>query len=211
MTNTFRDWLDRLRILATAAVGVGCTVVHSRLLPWCLEMQSAVRRRVLSNVTPRMATTAVLAGALGHAALSFILWDEGHAPSSTWLPAEHHYLVQAALAGPLYLAQWHLLSRVVASVLQTSRHNVLPVCGWVLGNCTLGLLVVPDTILYWRGGFSALRWGAPFVLVLLFFGTWFWLSVRLRRVEPSPSTRRVALAALAGLIAQAILGALIIR
>ncbi len=166
---------------------------------------------MLSGVTQRMARTAILSGALGHAGLSFWLWLDGHAPSRTWLPASWHYLVQALVVVPLYFLQWHVLSRVAARTLRAERSALHATCGWVLGCCTLGLLVAPDTVLYWRGGFEALRRGAPFVLTLLFVGSWFWLSVRLVKLRLGRSWLRTITAALLGLAAQAVVAAIMVR
>lgn len=166
---------------------------------------------MMPTVTLRMARTALFCGALAHGALSLLLWSHGLQPSATWLPAAWHYLVQAVLAVPVYWLQWHVLSRVVAKLLVANRHRVYPMCGWVLGNCTLGLLVVPDSVLYFYGGAEALRWGAPWVLSTLFLGSWFWLSLRLRRAFAKAPTPRIVVAALLGLVAQALVGAVILR
>lgn len=135
-----------------------------------------------------------------------VLQVAGHAPSFTVLPVPKaaYYGVQASLLPGLLVVGWLCLSWVAhlgmpGPWLRTARALALPYAGSILW-----LFVLPDIVGYIAFGFEGLgrvlRWTGP----LLVFGAWLSSLGALRAVH-AVSRLRAGLAALAGLVAQAVL------
>jgi hypothetical protein len=149
--------------------------------------------------------------------LSWLLASRGHAPSRIWLPIapDRYYLAQALFVLPLLWLQWRLCVRVSHGIARRlggtgtlkAAANAL---GVALAGPLIALLLLPDLLAFLLFGFSALgpliRVSAP-VAALATLGL---ATAALQRSHGLPRVKAL-LAASAGVLAQSLLGAGLLR
>jgi hypothetical protein len=156
-----------------------------------------------------------LAAGAGHALLSLVLALGGERPSGPTPFGGSHFAAQALFASMLVPALWWILGTVahgVSRLLGATRERSVTLVAlapafaapWLL------TLVAPELLVYLVSGMgglrSALRFLAPLTAVLELA-----LCARALRRAHALSPARAGLAALAGLIAQALVGASVLR
>ncbi|MDI1478583.1 YIP1 family protein [Polyangium sp. y55x31] len=176
---------------------------------------------VAARADAREGRAAMLVLGVLHGAFSLLLFLSGHAPrfGLPGLGRERHYLVQAILAVPLYLVLWRIGGGVAYALARRAsapggeggrEGATLAVFGVAYAVPMTLLFIVPDIAVYFALGFSAIgkamRYYAPLAAVFcLVLGT-----MGLSRAHHL-RTRTALLAALAGFVAQALLGAFFLR
>lgn len=140
------------------------------------------------------------------------LWSAGHAPSRTFvpIPRELYYAAQALFVIPLLLMQWKLATWLAARLGGSVPKVLASGMAEALAVPLLVLFLLPDLVSYGLFGFGSLgklvRVTAPLSFVVsLALGT-----IAVARAS-GRSYPRSAGAALAALLAQALLGAPILR
>lgn len=151
------------------------------------------------------------------AALSVALHAGGHAPSATLvpIPREQYYLWQAFFVTPLVVAQWLVLSATAQGVARalggrgewgTTARGLAVAFALPL----LVLFVLPDLLVYAIAGFDALASGmriyGPAAAFVVLVG-----STRVVGHVHDVSLPRAFVAALAGLVLQAVVAAPLLR
>lgn len=155
---------------------------------------------------------AVLLTGVLWAVLCLVLQLNGHAPSVVLLPVPRHiyYAVQAVLLPGLLVLGWLLLSVVSARIIAAPWRSMARALAPAYAGGLLWFLVVPDVLGYGVWGFEGLaklvRITGPMVLL----GTWWWAALAVSSVF-KVDRARAALASFAGLVAQAVLLALVLR
>lgn len=146
-----------------------------------------------------------------------LLARAGHAPSFTLLPLarDQHYAVQALLTVPLLLAQWRLCLFVVERLtrdqaVRAERELLGARISAAMGGPLLALFLLPDVITYAVAGFAALGTLVRFTAPLSFMATVALVTRAVRR-ERGVTQGRALVAALAGVLAQALAGAPFLR
>lgn len=166
--------------------------------------------------TSREAAASLSALGAVYAAFSFLLYRAGVAPRAVWLPIDPpaYYLAQALFVAPLFVLLTVLYVAVVRAVLparaevgfRAAYFRLAPAYAWPL----LVLFVVPDLLVFLSQGHAALpramRYYGPLAPLAI-------VALTVARARPlfGVGTGRAALAAFAGLVAQAALGALVLR
>lgn len=158
----------------------------------------------------------LVAGAIW-AALCLLLYRAGHAPSRALVPIARadYYLYQACFVVPLLLAQWRLASAVAQRVARAlGGHGAASLLSDRLAPALalplILLFLVPDLLAYAWLGFGALAKLVRITAPLSFAGS-VWLGSRaVRRVHALGGGRAFA-AALLGVLAQALLGGVLLR
>jgi hypothetical protein len=163
------------------------------------------------------AIALVAAAGLAWALLCAWLALEGHAPSVTLvpIPRESYYAAQALFVVPVVLAQYAVLGSVAHAMARAlggsgQRRATFAWLGPAFALPILLVLVIPDVLVLATAGFDALAALVRVTVPLLALTTWVTATVAVRRAC-SLSLGRAALAALVGLIAQAALGAPLLR
>ena len=159
----------------------------------------------------------VTSAGFGWALLCAWLALEGHAPSVTLvpIPAESYYAAQALFVVPVVLAQYAVLGAVAHAMARAlggsgEQRDTLARLGPAFALPILLVLVIPDAVVLAAAGFDALGALVRITAPLLALTTWALATMAVRRACRL-STGRGALAALTGLIAQAALGAPLLR
>lgn len=187
-----------------ARIGEGLTALPGALV------RPGPTARALSQGGFTAPAAAVVAVGLLWAGLSAALAVGGHRPSGPSPFGAAHYAVQAGLLVPLLVAGWLTYARVAhlgrpGPWRVTAKGLAAPYAGPVLF-----LFVLPDLAAYLAVGFEGLAATLRVTGPLLFFGAWLTggraLSTLLE-VGPGAAAAR----ALAGLLAQAILLAPVLR
>ncbi|MDI1432908.1 YIP1 family protein [Polyangium sorediatum] len=176
---------------------------------------------VAARADPREGRAAMLVLGTLHGAFSLLLYVSGYAPrfGVPGLGRDSHYLLQAILAVPLYLVLWRIGGGVAHAVARRgaapggegSRKGAsLAVFGVSYAVPMTLFFIVPDIAVYLALGFTAIgkamRYYAPLAAAAcLVLGT-----MGFSRAHPL-RTRTAFLAALAGFVTQALLGALFLR
>ncbi|MFW6049768.1 MAG: hypothetical protein ACODAU_01265 [Myxococcota bacterium] len=173
--------------------------------------------RLMREDTVRPGLLAVLAAGAAWAALCLVLAADDHAPSVSLvpIPRARYYLAQASFVVPVLLVQWGVCVGVARTVARRlgGAGAVRPLAnglGLALGLPLLSLFVVPDLIAYAVAGFEAL---GPLVRVtapLAFVATSV-LATGAVRLAHGLGVGRALVAALAGVLAQAVLGGMLLR
>jgi hypothetical protein len=151
------------------------------------------------------------------ALLCGLLAVQGHAPSRAAIGLEprHHYAAQAVFVTPLLSLQWLVCCSVTARVLRAFG----AVVNWVatanrlalaLALPLIGLLLVPDFVVYATLGFGALGKLLRITGPLCLLASIAIATLALRALYPL-STARVCAASALGVLAQALLGGLWLR
>lgn len=156
------------------------------------------------------------AGALW-ALLSYLLWRAGHAPSRTPVAAwrESYYLMQAVVVVPTLLTCWAVLG-AVAQVLAKklggsgSLRTMLTCLAPSFAIPLVLAFVVPDLIVFLSFGFDALGKLVRFSGLVLVVWELALASLAVETVH-GLSRGRAALVAFVALLAQALLGASVLR
>lgn len=165
----------------------------------------------------RSASAIVLAAGAIWACFCVLLHRTGHAPSRTLVPIARadYYLYQACFVVPLLLAQWRLASAVAHRVARAlgGRGEAAPLTVQLAPALALPLIVVflvPDLVTYAWLGFAALaklvRITAP-----LSFVCSVWLGTRAVQRVHRLGGGRALVAALVGVLAQALVGGVLLR
>jgi hypothetical protein len=163
------------------------------------------------------AMTAVIAAGAAWAGLCAWLAADGHAPSVTLLPIarERYYLVQAVVVIPVLLGMWGLCAVVANGVARAlggkgTLWRTLLALGPALGVPLLCCFVIPDLVAYGVWGFGALgavvRVTGPLALVVSTVA-----ATGAVYGEHDVSRGRAAVAAVAGVVAQAVVGGVVLR
>jgi hypothetical protein len=154
-------------------------------------------------------TVPVVVAGTAWAALSVVLAANGESPSrpAPFIPDDVHYLAQAIFVVPLFLVSWLVLSVVASRIARGRAHAPL---GYAYGLPLLVTWAIPDAIAYGVFGFGSLaplvRVVAPATAVYTLF-----LASRAVRAATGCSSGRAFAAAIAGLLAQALVGAWALR
>jgi hypothetical protein len=176
--------------------------------------QSETRRLALRRWS---GLSAVVVAGTCWALLCGMLALHGHAPSRAglWLEPRHQYAAQAGFVIPLLTLQWLLCCGVTARLLRTFGAQVDWIAtanrlAFALALPLIGLLLVPDLVVYAALGFGALgkllRVTGPLCLLASIATA----TLALRALVPL-STARVCAASTLGVLAQALLGGLWLR
>lgn len=160
---------------------------------------------------------ASLQGLLSAGLLTWLA-SASEAPSGPLLlpiPREDYYAWEAALVWP-----WRVAMALTFAGVGTPLARKLGGRGdfgatfdegaFALALPFLLLWWAPDVVLYATGGFDAMRSGVRVVAPLATLATWLLATLAMRRVH-GLSTPRATLVAFVGLVAQATLGALVLR
>ena len=171
---------------------------------------------ILAEAPSRRGAAGALALGAVWAGFSGLLHLGGHAPSVTLvpIPPERYYLAQAGFAVPLWLALWAVAARVsgIAATALGGARSPWPgaVMGYALASPMIGLFLLPDILVYLVAGHDALGAAMKYYAPIAPLAAWALATVGLeRRFELSRG--RAVLAAFAGLLAQALLGAPLLR
>lgn len=167
--------------------------------------------------SPGSGAAAVLAAGATWALLCALLAAAGHAPSFTVLPIprETYYRVQAIAVVPILLGLWALCAAVASRVAHAlggsgDALRAAGPLGLALGGPLLGAFLLPDLVVYLTAGFAALaplvRVTAPLSFALTLLAATFAVAT-----SHGLPRGRAFVAAAAGVIAQAALGAVILR
>lgn len=189
-------------------------------LPRLIDIWRAPRKTLRDLSEQRARTGATAAATLGAiwGLFSLALYLGGHAPSVTLVPiaAERYYLAQAVFAVPLWLVLWRVASTVAHRCavrlggVPDQGKAVAAIMGHALAAPMIALFLLPDVLVYATLGFEALgramRWYAPLGPLV----AWAMASYGLK-VSHDLSTGRAIVAAFAGLLAQAVVGAPLLR
>lgn len=162
------------------------------------------------------AAAVVLAGSIW-AVLCLVLARDGHAPSVTLvpIPRERYYLAQAAFVVPVLLAQW-VLCASIATRSARALGGAGPFSatagglGVALALPLAALFLIPDLIAYTAFGFSALGALVRVTAPLSFVATLALATGVVRRVHALPAAKALVASA-AGVLGQAVLGAVLLR
>jgi len=154
------------------------------------------------------AVPVVVAG-LGWAALSLVLAANGEAPSrpAPLIAGELHYAAQAAFVVPLFVVSWLVLSFVAGKIVRTDARAAL---GYAYGVPLLLTWALPDAVALGAFGFDALTKIVLAVAPLTSIYTLVLATIAIR-ASSDASTGRAFAAALAGLVAQALVGSWLLR
>ena len=166
---------------------------------------------------PRAGAVIVAVAGAAWALLSMGLAWDGHAPSVTLLPidAAHYYWFQAAVVVPLLFGLWVLASTVAwtlgralgGSGTLSSTANPL---AFALAGPLLALLLLPDAIAYLLAGFEALAHVVRITSTLTVLAS-IVLATFAVRAAHGVSTPRAFVAGLSGVLAQGLLGGVVLR
>lgn len=170
----------------------------------------------LARTPPRWGgAVAVLQLGLVWAGLSAALHAAGHGPSMSLvpIPRSSYYAAQAVFVVPLTLACWWLMSVVASAVAgadAAGKAKVAAVLGHAYAAPLIFLFLAIDIVLYAGWGFAALgkylRFYAPIAPIwAIVVGT---LGLR---EALQISTRRALWATLAGMVAQVLVGGVLLR
>lgn len=166
---------------------------------------------------PRDGLLPVLALGALHASFALLLHLGGHAPSVTLvpIPRERYYLWQSAFVAPLYVALWlidaavaHGLSRKAGG--RGSFGATLAVVGVGYAAPLALLFVVPDLVVYLSAGHAALGKAMRYYAPLAAIGCAALSALGLREAHGLSGGRAAAIA-VAGLVAQAAVGGVLLR
>ena len=164
----------------------------------------------------RSGAAAVALTGIGWGALSLLLWSSGRAARFVLLPLDGHdfYLVQGVLMLPLLTVLWWVMASVSFALAKRlggegQRDGVFAALGFAYA-LPLGLHVGAEMTAYLLFGFEALGKVARVSMPLA--ALWVWvLCAGALRVQLGLTTSRAVLASFAGLLAQLLLGAPILR
>ncbi len=174
-------------------------------------------RALAGETSARAGASAVALLGVGWSALLALLWAGGHSPSFVLvpIPRELYYLAQAIAMLPILTALWWLCSEIAHRLCRAmggsgEEAGTRVALGFAYAAPLLVAHVLPELVAYVAGGFDAMakvgRVSLPFAAL------WVWaLSAAALRVAHGVTTGRAVLASLAGLLAQAIAGGLVIR
>ncbi|MBK7580448.1 MAG: hypothetical protein IPI67_09610 [Myxococcales bacterium] len=173
--------------------------------------------QIAAYPSPRAALIAVAGTGAAWSMLSALLWAGGHAPSRVLLPVprEIYYLAQAAFVIPILLTCYCVLA-VVGHTLAVrlggsgARRTTFACLGFAYALPLLFCLVVPDLVVYGLWGFPALKSVVRITGAVLFVSEWL-LVARAVTAAHRLSGARSAVIAFAALLAQAVLGAAVLR
>jgi hypothetical protein len=177
----------------------------------------AALARAARRASPRDGLLPVLVLGALYAGFSLLLHLGGHAPSVTLVPIlrERYYLWQSAFIVPLFVALWliysgvaHGLSRLAGG--RGAGGSTLAVIGLGYAVPLALLFVVPDVLVYLALGHGALGKGMRIYAPLAAIGCVLLCAVGLRTAHGIARGRAV-LISLAGLIAQAAVGGVLLR
>jgi hypothetical protein len=187
-----------------------------RRLVTVLFRPSAVAEEIRAAPASRDGAVAVAQLGVVWAVFCAALFAAGHGPSFSLLPIPKgtYYAAQAVFVVPLTLALWWLMSAIAARVAgakdASGRAMTFAALGYAYAAPLIFVFLLVDVILYASMGFDALgryiRFYAPIApLWAVVAGT-----LVLRRAL-GISTARALLATAAGMIAQALLGGVLLR
>jgi hypothetical protein len=187
-------------------VGLARTVTPGRLF-----------ERLAANPSAGPGAWAILVAGAVWALLSLALATAGWAPSVTLVPIapERYYLAQAGFVLPLLFAQWGLCSAVALGVARAfggtgSGSATASTMGFALAAPLLGLFLLPDLLVYGLLGFDALAGLIRITAPLAFVAT-LALATMAVRVVHHLSAPKAFVAAVAGVLAQAAMGGVLLR
>jgi hypothetical protein len=169
---------------------------------------------VLRTIRRVASRPSVLALVGAYVALSLVLAWQGAEPRRLLLPVPHYYVFQAVILYPLFVLLVALFVEITRRVSGVGPRDdapdawvdvLAPAYAWPL----LAAFVIPDLVVTLVWGFerlaAAMRFYAPVAPLLVLVG-----AVRGAR-RLGASWPRACLASLAGLVAQALAGSLVLR
>jgi hypothetical protein len=168
-------------------------------------------------VGKRAGATAVLAAGLLWSLLCGLLAAGEHAPSVTLLPIprQSYYAFQAVVVVPLLFLLWRICATVADRTARALGGGApagasLGGIGLALGVPLCAAMIVPDLIVYGLYGFSALarlvRITAPVAAIV----TLLWATLVIRGIHRLSAFRSLV-AAFAGVVAQGVVGGIVLR
>src|SRR5690606_11366303 len=174
-------------------------------------------RALASEASARSGASAVALLGLAWSVLLALLWSGGHAPSFVLvpIPRDLYYLAQAVLMLPLLTALWWLSSEIAHRICRAAggtgtEGGTRAALGFAYAAPMLAAHVVPELVAFVAGGFEAMATVGRVTLGLA--SLWVWaLSAAALRIAHGARVRTAVLASFAGLLAQALAGAVIIR
>jgi hypothetical protein len=165
----------------------------------------------------RSAIAIVLVAGAIWACLCLILYRAGHAPSRTLVPIARadYYLYQACFVVPLLLAQWCLASAVARRIARAlggsgEARQLTDQIAPALALPLILLFLAPDLLTYAWLGFSALAKLVRITAPLSFLGS-VWLGTRAVRRTQGLRGGRALLAAFLAVLAQSLVGGVLLR
>lgn len=160
---------------------------------------------------------AVVAAGLLWAALCAVLAADGRAPTVTLLPVprERYYAAQALFVVPVLLGQWWIASQVSWRLARRlggtgTWAGTLGPMGWALALPLLVFFLLPDLVVYLTAGFEGLGRVVRFTAPTSLLGAVVLATRVMRRVHGLGGGRAWA-AGLAGVLAQAVAGGVLLR
>lgn len=166
----------------------------------------------------RLGTLAVAVQGLGWAALLAALAWRGHAPTRPGpvpIALEDYYAWEAAFVLPVRAAMALALALVVHALARRSGSGARFSCTWMLAAISLAVpsvcaWLIPDAIVFATRGFDALAPAMRYYVPVSLTWTLVLVVAGLREVHGLGTGRAIAIA-IAGLIAQAAVGAPLLR
>lgn len=169
----------------------------------------------LAEASPRRGLAPVIIAGLCWAALSALLGASGHEPSRPLIGGGAHYFAQAVFVTPLFLLSWVVLCATSAAVARlygaaVTAKDLAAACAHAYAVPLVLTWALPDAVVFLAAGFDAL---GPLVRLVgsataLYMAGLTALAVRSVTGLPWP---RAVVAALAGLVAQALVGGWALR
>lgn len=174
-------------------------------------------RVLAADPSARSGASAVAVLGIAWSALLIALWSGGHAPSFVLLPIarEHYYALQALAMLPVLTALWWLCSEIAHRICARaggsgSEGGVRTALGFAYAAPMLLAHILPELAAYAAGGFDVMAHVGRVSLGVA--ALWVWcLSAAALRIAHGVRLTVALGASFAGLFAQALAGALIIR
>lgn len=177
----------------------------------------ATLRALARETSARSGASAIALLGVFWSALLALLFAGGHAPSFVLLPIppDLYYLAQALVMLPVLTALWWLSSEIAHRLARAAggsgeEAGTRAALGFAYAAPMLVFHVLPELAAYLAGGFEAMALVGRFSLGLASLAVWA-LSAAALRVAHGVGLGVAALASFAGLLAQALVGALVVR
>lgn len=177
----------------------------------------ATLRVLAAQRSTRPGASAIALLGVGWTALLLLLWAGGHAPSVVLLPIPRgdYYLAQGLAMMPLLTALWWLSSQIAHRLARAaggtgSEGGARSALGFAYAAPMLIAHVVPELVAYLAGGFETMALVGRFTLAVA--ALWVLaLSTAALRVTHGVRVPVALGAAFVGLLAQALVGGVVIR
>lgn len=174
-------------------------------------------RALSREASPRSGASAIALLGTFWSVLLVLLWNGGHAPSFVLVPVPQglYYLAQALLMLPLLTALWWLFSEIAHRICRAAggtgtEPGTRAALGFAYAAPMLAFHVLPELVAYLTGGFDAMATTGRVSLGVASLAVWA-LSAAALRIGHGVRVSIAVLASFAGLLVQALAGALLIR